>query len=425
MHRWIWPDRIWQDLRYAVRQLRNNRVFTTTVIATLAIGIGAPAAMFTVVDQVLLRPLPYAKASRLVDIKEVGKEGVQPFGSPYLDIQQWEERSHTLDIAFYSDKPLHFLEEGANAVQVIAPQVSTNLFAVLGVYPAIGHGFDESSGDLFARSGKAASVVLSDSAWREAFGADPKILGKPVKIDGDSYMVVGVMPRGFNFPFDVKKPLVWTPMVLSDRDKVRTTNVTPSYRVIARLKPNATMQTSETELKAIQADVSRSYTDPIGRARATSVSIKHYGDTFLDDTARRGLLALFAASGLLWLIACVNATNVLLARAIARQREFAVRGALGASRGRIMQQLIAEGLVLSSAGCLVGLAMSETAVKLFDHALSKQFNTQISLSLTMSLLVVMVGLTLVTTLLSSVWPSLIRASGCKGNAAFPPVLPSR
>lgn len=407
MPQWNWLERISQDLRYAFRQLRNNPVFSTTVIATLAIGIGAPAAMFTVVDQVLLRPLPYMRADRLVDIKVAGKEGAQPFGAPYLDVQQWKERSHMLQgIAFYTAKQLHFLEGNGAAVQVIAPQVSTNLFAVLGVYPTIGHGFDESLGDLFARTGNASSVVLSDSAWREVFGADAGILGKTVRIDGGSYTVVGVMPRGFNFPFDVDKPLVWTSMVLSDRDKVRKTNVTPSYRVIARLKPDATIQTAEGELKTIQADVSRSYTDPIGRERATSVSIKRYGDTYLDDVARKGLLALFAASGLLWLIACVNATNVLFARAIARQREIAVRGALGASRWRIVQQLVIEGLVLSCAGCLFGLAMSEATVKLFDHALSTQLNAQISLKLNMSLILAAMGLTLVTALFSSIWPSL-------------------
>lgn len=406
MHGQIWPERIWQDLRYAFRQLRRNRTFAATVIGTLAIGIGAPVAMFTVVDQVLLRPLPYQSASRLLDIKEAGKEGIQPFGSPYLDIQQWGERSRTADIAFYNDKPLHFLEGDAAAVQVIAPEVSTNLFAVLGVHPTIGRGFDQSTADLFARSGKATSVVLSDSAWREVFGADPGILGKTVKIDGDDYAVVGVMPRGFAFPFDVEKPLVWMPMVLGDRDSTRVTNLTPSYRVIARLKPGATLEAAQTELNTIQADVSRSYTDPIGRERATSVSVKQYGDTFLEDASRKVLLALFAASGLLWLIASVNVANILLARALVRQREIAVRGALGASRWRILQQLVIEGLLLSSAGCLVGFVMSEGAVKLFDRGLSRQLHAQISLRVDLSLLLAMVGLTLATAMLSSILPSL-------------------
>jgi predicted permease len=402
----VWLERIWQDLRYAFRQLRRNRIFAATVIGTLAIGIGAAIAMFTVVDQVLLRPLPYENASRLIDIKEAGKEGIQPFGAPYLDIQQWSERSHTAEIAFYNDKPLHFLEGDTTAVQVIAPQVSTNLFAVLGVHPSIGRGFDESTADLFARSGKASSVVLSDSAWREVFGADPGILGRPVKIDGDSYTVVGVMPRGFSFPFDVERPLVWTPMVLGDRDSVRVTNLTPSYRVIARLKAGATLHAAQAELMTIQADVAMSYTDPIGRERATSVSVKQYGDTFLEDVARKALLALFAASGLLWLIACVNTTNVLLARAMVRQREIAVRGALGASRWRILQQLVIEGLLLSSAGCLFGFVLSEAAVKLFDRELSRQLHTQISLRMDLSLILAMVGLTLLTAMLSSILPSL-------------------
>jgi len=175
-----WPiiESISADISYALRQIRKSSGFAITVMMTLAIGIAASMAMFTVVDHVLLRPLPYANARELVEIKEAGIKGPLMFGGTFLDIQQWRERSRTLQaIAFHTyDKPTSFLEGNAGPVQVNTPKVSTNLFATLGVKPAMGRGFDDSNGDEFARNSDAKTAVLSDAVWRDGFGADPDIV---------------------------------------------------------------------------------------------------------------------------------------------------------------------------------------------------------------------------------------------------------
>jgi MacB-like periplasmic core domain len=208
------------DISYALRQIRKSPGFAITVIMTLATGIAASMAMFTVVDHVLLRPLPYDNAGQLVEIKEAGIKGPLMFGGTFLDIQQWRERSRTLQaIAFHTyDKPTSFLEGNAGPVQVNTPKVSTNLFATLGVKPAMGREFDDSTADEFARSSDAKTAVLSDVVWRDGFGADPNILGKVLRVNGNSYTVIGVMPRGFQFPFNPEKPQIWIPIELGESD---------------------------------------------------------------------------------------------------------------------------------------------------------------------------------------------------------------
>ena len=328
---WVWLERIGQDLRYAIRQLRRSPVFMVTVVATLALGLGATAAMFTVVDRVLLRPLPYEDSRQLIDIKEAGRKGVVEFGTPFLDVQQWHERSREIqEIAFYDmNKHVSFLEGSAGSTQVSAPQVSVNLFAVLGVHPALGRSFDGLADGGSVVADEAQSIILSDSVWREAYGSDAKIVDKTVKLNGKPYVVLGVMPRGFTFPFDAGGPAVWLPIVVGDTDAVRKKHVTPDYQVIGRLKAGSSPAAAESELKVIQAEVSKAYTDPDDRELVTSVKVQRYDDMLVGSDLRKALLALFGASGVLWLIACVNGASLMLARAAARQREIAVRGALG------------------------------------------------------------------------------------------------
>ncbi|HEY2039104.1 MAG TPA: ABC transporter permease, partial [Edaphobacter sp.] len=253
----VWLERLGQDLKYALRQLNRSPSFTLTVIATLTLGLGATAAMFTVIDRVLLRTLPYQDSRQLVTISEAGKKGVTG-GTPFLDLQQWKQRSRTLqEIAFYSPTiHVSFLDGNTGSTHVIAPQISANLFPVLGVNPAMGRGFEgQSDGSVLAAD--AHNIILSDSVWRTTYGADPDILGKAVKLNGESYIVVGVMPRDFTFPFGDANPHVWLPRVIGDKDAVRTPNTTPNYQVIARLKPNVNPDTAESELKVIQSDVAK------------------------------------------------------------------------------------------------------------------------------------------------------------------------
>jgi len=411
---WAWPmvDSAAADFKYALGQLRRSPGFALTVIAILAVGIGASTAMFTVVDRVLLRPLPYDNPGQLVEIKEAGKKGPSMFGAPFLDIQEWLARSHTLQaVAFHTDdKPTSFLEGNAGAVPINTPRVSANLFATLGVKPAMGRSFDDLSSDELANKGNTKTAVLSDAVWRDGFGADANILGRFIKLNGDSYTVVGVMPRGFRFPFNTQKPQVWIPIALGERDQVRKKNVTPEYRIIARLRDGVSTGAAEAELKVIQAEVAKQYTDPYGRENDTSVVLDSYGDSIVEGNVRQALLALLLAAGVLWGIGCVNVTGLLLARAATREREIAIRAALGASHWRIMRQLLVEGLALSMAASLLGLGLVLVALKLFEQTLMAHLSFHVEIAPSVPLISSLFGLTLLTAALSSVWPAFVVAN---------------
>jgi predicted permease len=408
-----WPivESISADISYALRQIRKSPGFAITVIMTLATGIAASMAMFTIVDHVLLRPLPYDNAAQLVEIKEAGIKGPLIFGGTFPDIQEWRERSRTLQaIAFHTyDKPTSFLEGNAGPVQVNTPKVSTNLFATLGVKPAMGRGFDDSNADEFARNSDAKTAVLSDAVWRDGFGTDPNILGKVLRLNGNSYTVIGVMPRGFQFPFNPEKPQIWIPIELGESDKVRIKNATPEYRIIARLKDGLGIDSAAAELRVIQAEVAKQYTDPYAREDVTSVELRGYGDSVVEGNVREALLAMLAASSMLWLIACVNVTSLLLARSASRQRDIAVRAALGASRWRITRQLLVEGLVLSGAASLLGLGLVFLGLKLFEQELTARFSFQVALSPNVPLISCLLGLTVLSAVASSVWPAIVAA----------------
>jgi predicted permease len=407
---WIWLERLQQDLRYALRQIRRSPGFAAAVIGTLALGIAATAAMFTVVDHVLLQPPPYKHAGRLVEIHEGGIGESEYFAAPYLDIAAWRDQLHSFEaIAFdgYGINGRSFLQGNGTALQVSYTRVSANMFSTLGVSPQLGAGLPNVP-EGFARTSAANDVVLSDAAWRTVFGADRNILGKTVHINDEPYTVVGVMPRGFFFPQRMDTAQVWSPIVLGEKDRGRTYD-TPNYGVIGRLKPGVSLASALAELKTVQARVAQGYVDPEWRKRAAQAKIERFSGTLVDTDKQRALLALTAASGLLWLIACVNATNLLLARASARQREIAMRGALGASRRRLMQQLIVEGLLLSGIAALLGVGAAMAAIAAFHHALKQQLPFSVPAIPSVTVLVALAALTILSAVVSSAWPAWMAA----------------
>ncbi len=363
--------------------------------------------MFTIVDKVLLRPLPYNNPAQLVEIKESGKKGPTMFGAPYLDLEQWRERSHNIQsIAFHTyDKPTSFLEGVSGPVQVNTPHVSTNLFTTLGVTPAIGHDFSDSA----QKQIDYKTAVISDAVWRDGFGADPQILGKAIKVNGNSYTVIAVMPRSFQFPFNPEKPQIWIPIEIGDQERTRVKNATPEYRIIARLKEGASISSATAELKVIQADIAKLYTDPVAREDVTSVEMHAYGDSVINGNVQEALLALLAAAIALWLIACVNVTSLMLARGAAKQREIAVRAALGASHWRIARQLLIDGLLLSGIACVFSLGLVFAALRVFESELTAYVNIRIEATSNIALILFLVALTVGSAVISSVWPSLVAA----------------
>lgn len=402
-----WLEHIAQDLRYAWRQMRRTPAFTLTVIFTLALGICATLAMFTIIERVLLQVLPYSEPHRLVTIYESGRRGDQP-RVPWLDIQQWRTNSRSFEsIGFYRQaNGRSFLEGDTGAQQVIHQLVSTNLFHVLGVDPPLGAGFDKTT-EGFANTGDEHTVILSDSVWRQYFGTRQDIIGHTVRISGNPYTVVGVMPRSFGLPLPSTSLEVWTPVALEKADNDRT-GQTPFNTVIARLDSAATLQSAQSDIRALQPQVAAQYTDPYRRDLVTSANVSDYATSLVQPEVRRTLLALLAASALLWVIACINVAGLLLARGNVRQREIAVRGALGASRFRIVQQLLLEGLMLSVGGGLLGLALALGLLRLFAHGLSMELNLRHAAPGLRSI-AVLSGLTAVTAIISSLWPALSSA----------------
>lgn len=404
---WLWLERLVQDLGYAIRQMRRSPGFAATVIGTLALGIGAAAAMFTVVDHVLLRPLPYRNPGRLVLIQERGPKGADQYSVPWLDLRQWIEQSRSFSQIGYFDRmsPRSFLRIDDSAIPVNGVTASPNLFATLGVGPALGRDFvDEPAGT--AANKNAGAIVLSNAIWKKAFGGDPAVLGRTVQINSQSYVVIGVMPPGFEMPFGSSLPQVWTAPVLGARDANRFYN-SPHFDVIARLRPGVSIETAGAEMSTIQKRIAPAYTDPGIRQFHADAAVEFYADSLVAADIRKALLALLAASGVLWLIASVNATNLLLARGAARQREIAMRGALGASRSRILQQFVVEGLVLSGAGALLGTGLALGAVRLVRSVKPAHLDLSFSAHLNFTILAALCGLTLLTALMSSAWPAIV------------------
>jgi predicted permease len=406
---WVWLDTLQQDLTSALRQLRRSPRFSITVIATLAFGIGAATAMFTVVDQVLLRPLPFAHPERLVTIDEAGVHGRPGLnrGVAYLDLRAWQQQNKTFDqIAYYVEGSKgNFLEGKTGSLEVYLASVSPNFFPTVDVRPQMGHGFDEDV-DPFANGKNANTIVLSDAAWRQMYGSDPGILGKSVPLDGQPYTVVGVMPRGFSFGGQQGGNQVWTTVQLEEADR-KQADRPRSYSAIGRLRAGVPLSAAEADLKTLQAQLAKSYADPNVRESRDSVIVQRYADTLVDASLKKGLLALLAAAGVLWLIACVNVTNLFLVRATTRQREIAVRGALGASRLRIMQQLLFEGLVLSGVASLLGSLLAMGAIWIFEKQIPAHLRLVISARANITVLLALVSLTLLTTIVSSAWPSFL------------------
>ncbi len=405
---WVWLERLGQDFRYTLRQMRRSPGFAATVIGTLALGIGAAAAMFTVVDHVLLRALPYKNAGRLVLLQEGGRDE-NFFYAPWADLEQWKSQSRSFDDMAFSAglRGRTYLEGKSAAVQVDGQAVSSNLFAMLGATPALGRGFIAEAPS-FAAGKNTGTIVLSDAVWREAFGGDKGIVGRVVRVNDVPCTVVGVMAAGFRYPAR-SSPVsgqVWVPVQLDAKDTGHGYDAS-YYEVIARLRRGVTVQAATAEMATIQKRVAATYTDAEQREAHSVARVERYGDSLIDADVKKGLLALLAAAGMLWLIASVNVTNLLLARSMARQREIAMRGALGASRGRVMQQMMVEGLVLSGAAAVLGIGLALVAIRLTAAVAPVHLNVDFSTHVDVTILGALCGLTLLSAVLSSVWPAWI------------------
>jgi predicted permease len=339
-----------QDIRYAFRMLRKSPGFTAVAVLTLALGIGANTAIFSVVNGVLLRPLPYPNSNRLAQVWSTNPH-TNPWGDwvSYPDFVDWRAQNKVFEGLLAYRTWLTNITGGDHPDAVLAVLASSNLFSVLRSQPLLGRSFlpgEDKPGHNFV-------VVLSDALWRSRFGADPHLVGKAVAINSESYTVIGIMPPGFRFPLDLPKglvPSVWLPLGLDPSQSDRGSH---NYRVVGRLRPGVTLSQAQADMETIARNLAQDY----GADQSLGIEVAGLEENVTSEV-RPALLVLLGAVGLVLLIACSNVGNLLLSRAVARQREVALRLAIGAKRSRIVKQMLTESLLLALIGGGVGLLLA-------------------------------------------------------------------
>src|ERR1700736_2334472 len=349
-----------QNLRYALRVLSKQPLFTAIVVLTFALGIGANTAVFSVLSTVLLRPLPFLQPQNLVaigefDTREKADPGTDIESISYLDYVDWRAQTRVFErVGVYTNQSVSTLTDGNEATHVQGEAVSADLFPLLGVQPFLGRMFlpneDEPGNHV---------VMLSHGLWQRRFGADRGIIGKNVTLDGQPFQVIGVMPPRFAFPISAISPELWIPMSMLRESKDGSQPMTEQrdndfFQCIARLKPGVSIQQAQANIDTTTANWRRQYPDTKLHVGAKVVSEM----SAMIGSTHSALLMLCAMAGSVLLVACVNVANPLLARSLSRNREISIRAALGAGRWQIIKQLLTESVLLGALGGLAGLVIA-------------------------------------------------------------------
>jgi predicted permease len=395
-------DILKQDLRYTARTLGRAPGFALTAIAIVALAVGANTAAFSVTDFVLIRPLPFTDPDRLVTVWQRSPGYSRMELSP-PNIQDWKAAARSFEsVGIYRQLGANLIGSG-EPIRIGGAQISVDLFPTLGVEAAVGRIF--ATGEDGARAPR--TVVLSDRLWRSAFGGDPAIVGRTILLDADTYSVIGVMPPGFAFPrSDV---VLWTPLAFTARDLEDRTN--NEIYAVARLKPGVTLDAARAEMDLIAAQTRQQFPKENANTGATVFALRDD----LSAQSRMMVLALSGAAFCVLLIACANLANLLLARALGRRQEMAVRAAMGAGRERLVRQLATESVVLAALGGAAGVLLAGAMVPLLWSLVPAALPTDSTPGVDLRVMIFAALLTLGTALAFGLMPMIRSGAGADAS----------